>query len=499
MKISLKPTDPLKFEVDLLIYCTWQDGFLHEIDSLPKELALVLKEGIKKENFTAGEDQNIVVTTRGMVNPYKIALLGLGKKSEFDQRDFHEAIARAFRLALGIKTVKVGLVIKDEWSNKFGNGETVQTIVEAARLSVYHFDKYKSEEEQRKSREIEEVLLYLPASRLEAGDGGVKTGMIYSEAVIIARDLVNEPPAVTTPTFLAETAQNIAKQAKGEIKISILEQEDAKRLGMNAFLGVSQGSDQPPKFIIMRYKPSRSKRKIAVIGKGITFDTGGLSLKSSQSMEQMKLDMSGAAVVLAIFTVLPLLKPSVEVVGIVAACENMPSGKAIKPGDILKAANGKTIEVLNTDAEGRLILADAISYVRKKEKPDEIIDLATLTGACIVALGEEIAGLWGNNEKLLTAIENSAQKTGEKIWRMPLEKKYKELIKSHIADVKNIQTGKYGGAITAALFLSEFVDDTPWVHLDIAGPAYMEKDSPLIPKGGAGFGVRLLLHYLSSI
>ncbi len=268
---------------------------------------------------------------------------------------------------------------------------------------------------------------------------------------------------------------------------------------MNAFLGVAVGSDKPPKFIHLSYKPRRPSKKIVLIGKGITFDTGGLSLKSSEHMETMKLDMSGAAAVLAVFAAIPSLIIKSEVVGIIAACENMPSGKALKPGDILKALNGKTIEVLNTDAEGRLTLADAISYALIKEKPDEIIDLATLTGACMVALGQEIAGCFGNNDILLQNIEKHAKLTGENIWRMPLYREYSDLIKSPIADIKNIQTGRYGGAITAALFLSEFVGKTPWVHLDIAGPAYTEKDSPLTPSGGTGFGVRLLLEYLVSL
>jgi len=249
----------------------------------------------------------------------------------------------------------------------------------------------------------------------------------------------------------------------------------------------------------MRYKPARSRKKIALLGKGITFDTGGLSLKGSEHMETMKLDMAGAAAVLGVFSVIGEIKPPIEVVGLIAACENMPGGRALKPGDILKAANGKTIEVLNTDAEGRLTLADSLSFAVKSEKPDEMIDLATLTGACVVALGENIAGLFGNDVKLLAALEKASNSSGDRVWQLPLEKSYAELIKSQIADIKNTQTGKYGGAITAALFLNEFTADVPWAHLDIAGPAFAEKVTPLTAVGGTGFGVRLLLNYLKSV
>lgn len=498
MKIFLKPTDPFKFDVDILLQLVFEDDFVQEISSFPKELSALIREGSIKEDFLGKEGQALILSTKGIISSYKLVFIGMGKKEDFDIALLQESVGMGIRRCKEVKAVKVGLSLKKDWFDRFDTIDTVRAIVEASHLSDYQFLQYKSEEEKKKIRQIEELLLSVPAGRIRSSEQALEYADIVSRATIYARDLVNEPPQVTTPTHLSEQAVSIAKTSKGLIKVTILEEEDAKKLGLNAFLGVTRGSEEPAKFIILKYKNNRPRQKIVIIGKSVTFDTGGLSLKNADNMETMKLDMSGGASVLAVFQALPFLKPNIEVIGMVPACENMPSGKALKPGDILKAYSGKTIEVLNTDAEGRLTLADALSYAVKREKPDEIIDVATLTGACQVALGQDIAGLWGNNKKLLAAIENSAGVSGEKVWLMPLEKKYRTLIKSHIADVKNIQTGKYGGAIAAALFLAEFAGVTPWVHLDIAGPAYIEKDTPLCPQGGAGFGVRLLLHYLTT-
>jgi leucyl aminopeptidase len=267
---------------------------------------------------------------------------------------------------------------------------------------------------------------------------------------------------------------------------------------MGGLLGIAKGSDEDPKFIRLAYKGT-GKKTIVLVGKGITFDSGGLSLKPDSGMETMKMDMAGAATVLGIFSALKTVKPAVNVVGLIAACENMPSGKAIKPGDVVTALNGKTIEIINTDAEGRVILADALSYASQFEKPDALIDLATLTGACMVALGEEIAGLFSNDKELAETLKTSAQKTGERVWEMPLVPEYRELIKGKVGDIKNSAGKKYGGAITAALFLENFVDPKiHWAHIDIAGPAFEEKGKPLTPYGGTGFGVRMLLDFINN-
>lgn len=495
MKFILKPTDPSKLEVDVLIQYCWENEVSH-VSGLSKDFLDEIKSAAAKEEFTGKELQSLLLYPKNIISSYKFLLLGLGKKEEFNIFKLYKFVAASVKRALEGKPVKIAIIADDYWMKKYPVEQVVKSIVEGVILSSYKFNKYKGEEEQKKLRMIEQVLICLAPNKITAGEQGVQLGEIFSQATIFARDLINEPPEITNPEFLAKTAQEIEKESQGAVKVKIYEIEEIAKLGMNSFLGVAKGSEKAPKFIRLSYKPSGASKKIVLIGKGITFDTGGLSLKGPEHMETMKLDMSGAATVLAAFKAISKLNPKVEVVGLIAACENMPGGGALKPGDILKAMNGKTIEVLNTDAEGRLTLADAISFANIKEKPDEIIDLATLTGACMVALGENIAGLWSNNDKLKDQIEKSALFSGEKVWCMPLEKEYQELNKSHIADIKNIQTGKYGGAITAALFLAEFAGQTPWVHLDIAGPAFAEKDTILAPQGGVGFGVRMLLHYL---
>jgi leucyl aminopeptidase len=311
--------------------------------------------------------------------------------------------------------------------------------------------------------------------------------------VILARELVNAPANVVTPITLAETAIEIAQAAGFELEI--LEKADCEALGMGAFLGVAQASDLPPKFIHLTYRPQGTpRRKLAIIGKGLTFDSGGLNLKTAGGIETMKMDMAGAGATLGAAKVVGLLKPDVEVHFIVAATENMISGHAIHPGDVLTASNGKTIEINNTDAEGRLTLADALVFADKLGL-DAVVDLATLTGACIVALGETIAGLWSPEDTLAEALLSAAQQAGEKFWRMPLEDKYFEGMKSLIADMKN--TGpRAGGSITAALFLKQFVKNTAWAHLDIAGPVWTDKESGYHNAGATGFGVRTLVNWV---
>lgn len=495
MKFYLKPTDPSKIEADILIKYCWEKE-VTSLSGLPKNFTDEIQEICIKENFKGEENQAVLVYPKGHISSFKFLLFGLGSKKECDLHKLYKLIASSVKKSLEGKPVKIAIIMDDYLEKHFSVQRIVRVMTEAAKLSTYRFIKYKGDEEKQKNRPIEEVIFAVTPSKISSAEEAIHIGEIFSDATIFARNLINEPSEITTPSFLAQTAQELAKSSEGKIKVKVFEEEEIRKLGMNAFLGVSAGSDKSPKFIHLSYKPSGSFKKIVIIGKGITFDTGGLSLKTSEHMETMKMDMSGAAAVLAIFSVLPILKPKSEVVGLIAACENMPSGKALKPGDILKVMNGKTIEVLNTDAEGRLTLADAISFANLKEKADEIIDLATLTGACMVALGTEVAGMWGNEEKLLENLKEAAQKSGEYVWPMPLLSEYKPLIKSHIADVKNTQTGRYAGAITASLFLSEFVGNTPWVHLDIAGPAYTEKETPLAPIGGAGFGVRMLLEYL---
>jgi len=321
----------------------------------------------------------------------------------------------------------------------------------------------------------------------------VKKAKIIADAVCFVRDMISAPSNEMTPSIMAQKAQEVAKRKN--VTCTVLDRKKMQELGMNALLAVASGSQEEPKFIILEYSGGRKKdAPVVLVGKGLTFDSGGISLKPSDKMEEMKTDMSGGAAVMGAIMAAADMQIPLNVVALIPASDNMPSGSAFKPGDILKSYSGKTIEILSTDAEGRLLLADALAYA-SKFKPEAVIDLATLTGACVIALGDDVIGMLGTGEKLKKEINRAAQDTGELVWELPLWEQYHELIKSDIADYKNAGN-RAAGTITAAAFLSKFVGDYPWAHLDIAGPAWADKDKPYIPKGASGIGVRLLVEFL---
>lgn len=369
-------------------------------------------------------------------------------------------------------------------------------LLEGYLLSAYRFNKYKAKEEGRYEGPDS---LTIAGPGLSPGAGSkalVDRTMHVADAVCMARDLINETSKIKTPNYLVKTAKRIAKD--GGLKCEIWQGARLEKEKMNGILAVSAGSEEPGALIKLVYTPAKKARaKVAIVGKGITFDSGGLSLKPSKSMEWMKQDMSGAAAVLGVMQAISVVAPAVEVHAFVAAAENMPGAKAQKPGDIIEYRNGTTAEVLNTDAEGRLVLADALCLASELE-PDCIIDLATLTGACMVALGTRIAGVLGTNQPLINALIRHGEENGEALWELPLAKEYEADIRSMNADIQNIGAG-YAGTITAALFLKRFVGDHKWAHLDIAGPAFAEKPVPYSARGGTGFGIRTLLSYLESL
>jgi leucyl aminopeptidase len=418
----------------------------------------------------------------------KVVLVGLGKVENWNLEGLRQASAGIARGAQKQKSKTLGVMLP------FWNDDAAQStgaIVEGIELSMHQDNRFKSEPDKNGStKSIEQVEIIGAGVQVEA----IAKAQQICQGVILARELVNAPANVVTPISLAETAAQIA-QSLG-LTLEVLEKEQCEALGMGAFLCVGQASDLPPKFIHLTYKPQgTAQRKLAIIGKGLTFDSGGLNLKPTGSgIETMKMDMAGSAATLGTAHVVGLLKPNVEVHFIVAATENMISGRAIHPGDVVTASNGKTIEINNTDAEGRLTLADALVFAEKLGV-DAIVDLATLTGACVVALGNDIAGVWSPEDNLANAILSAAELAGEKMWRMPLEDKYFEGIKSMIADMKN--TGpRPGGSITAALFLKQFIKDTPWVHLDVAGPVWTEKESGYNNPGATGYAVRSLVNWV---
>jgi leucyl aminopeptidase len=462
-----------------------------EIRALNRVLNGNLRARIQKSKFTGAEGSSLLYTSAGFLPAAQLLLIGLGGESEFATDTWRKAGARARREAAGIGAEDVALF--------FAPGKNAESaaaaLVEGAQLAAYQFNKYRSN--AKPLAEIKSLTLFKPGLKQgTALQKAVETAQTIIPAVFLARDLVNEPPSVATARFLGEQAVR-ACRGRG-LSVEVWGKKKIASMKLAGLLAVNRGSQEEPRFIRIHYKPSgRPKKKVALIGKGITFDSGGLSLKPSKSMETMKLDMAGGAAVIATMSCLPKLGLDIEVTGYVPTTDNLPGHNAQKPGDVIRYLNGKTIEVLNTDAEGRLILADALALAAQ-QKPDYMINMATLTGACMVALGTQVAGLFSNNQPLADALLRGAGETGEKLWQLPLVKEYNESIKSSVADMKNIG-GAHGGAIIAALILQEFVADVPWAHLDIAGPAFAEGDNLVCPKGGTGFGVRTLIHFLSSL
>ena len=449
-----------------------------------------LAEVLEAEKFQGKAGSVTHLHSNGRLPARRIVVVGLGKRAETTPETVRRAAAAAVRRArdLGARAVATEVL-----GDRLPARARAQAVVEGAILGTYTFDRYKRE---KSDKQVQTLQLAEPDGRhrREAAHGA-RRGEVFARATWLARDLINAPANEVNPAHLAKVALDLAKEAG--LAVQVFERADCRKMGMGAFLGVAAGSEQPPKFIHLTYTPKgRSRRRVAVIGKGITFDSGGLDLKTAEGMLRMKDDMSGAAAVLGIMKALPQLAPAVEVHGLIAATENMPSGTATRPGDILKAMNGTTIEIGNTDAEGRLTLADAICYASQKVGADEIIDMATLTGACVVALGPLCSGLFANDQALANRLLAAAETAGERVWQLPLIDEYREHLKSDVADLNNVGP-RGGGAINAGLFLKEFAGDKPWAHLDIAGPAFIEKDTPLGPKGATGYAVRTILTYLT--
>lgn len=413
-------------------------------------------------------------------------LFGLGKKRGVSIETVRKAGAKLVQeiARLGFKEA----VTETFLAEKFGKLEASYALAEGAFLGRYTWNKYKTV-----GKRGDKLRLWLA----RASGAAVDRAEIVAEAVNFARDLVNEPPNVLNPAELAQRASALARELGLEVKV--WDEAQIKQAGMGAFYGVAQGSANPPRFIQLTYKPPKpAGRVVALVGKGLTFDTGGYSLKPSESQITMKCDMAGAAAVLGAMRAIARLQPAVEVRAYVAAAENMISGAAYRVSDVLTSLSGKTIEVLNTDAEGRLTLADAITYA-DQQGANAIVELSTLTGACVVALGEKVAGLFANDARWGREVQEAAERAGEKVWPLPMEEEYLEALKSDTADIKNTHgRSRSGGAITAALFLAEFTEK-PLVHLDIAGPAFTEKSHDLGPAGGTGFGVRTLVELLDSV
>jgi leucyl aminopeptidase len=461
-------------------------------EALGGQISSLIDDG----SITGKRGELTTLFTFGRIPAKRVIVAGLGKSEKFDVdkvRDLSGDIARALRTA-GMK--RAATVVHGAGIGGLDPQACAQAIAEGAVLGLYRFLKYKTKELDEKEKELEDlVLVEHDAAKVPALERGVQRGVILAEAANFCRDMANEPSNNMTPTELAARAK-AAADACG-LESQVLDREDMVELGMGALLGVAQGSHQPPKFIVLHYRGDpATDRAVGFVGKGITFDTGGISIKPAENMHEMKGDMSGGATVIAALYAIGRLRPRVNVTGLVPATENMPGGGAIKPGDVLRAMNGKTIEVLNTDAEGRLILADGLSYARSLDL-NPIIDVATLTGAIGVALGDQAAGVMTNDQATVDRLIAAGKQAGERLWQLPMYEEYAERVKSDVADMKNT-AGRPAGAIMGAMMLREFVDDTPWVHVDMAGVDGYDKDKGWIVKGASGIPVRTLVHFALS-
>jgi len=489
LEIKVIAGDITQTEADAIVVNLFEgvgqpDGATAAVDkALDGAIGSLISRGQIKGKF--GEVS--IVHTLGKLPARMVAIAGLGKREDFNVDRIRGVAGEFCRALRKMNCCKIATILHGAGIGGMELKASAEAISEGAILGLYGFTKYKKPEYE----DIAEMQIVIrEEEKVPILELAIGKGKLVAEATNLARDMGNEPANYMTPSQMAEAAKEIAGEYSLELKV--FNREDMEEMGMGALLGVAKGSDQPAKLIILSYKGDEHSRKaLGFLGKGITFDSGGISIKPSEGMWEMKDDMAGAAAVITALGAIAKLKPKINVTAIIPATENLPSGTALKPGDVLKAMNGKTIEVISTDAEGRLILADALSYAQKLGL-SPLIDLATLTGACRVALGMLYSGLFGNDRDWIDRVLGAAERTGEKMWLMPMPEEYKEQIKSEIADVKN--TGnRYGGAITAALFLAEFVDNTPWVHIDIAGPRLSTKESGYIVKGATGFGVRTLI------
>jgi len=492
MKIKSESAKPLKKKTSVLC------AFVLENSNEPLGLGKInekinssIKDAVKETKGNIGSIS--IVSTLGIIPPKNILIVGLGPKNKLSTdvlRNVSGKIAQKIR-SMGLP--EFSIIVPSGFP--IDSNSSISAIVEGSILSMYSFDTYKKEKSEKSPN------LSILVSNSQNAQKIISKAEIVSQGVIYARSIANLPPNDCSPLRLASFANAVA--TKNRLKCKIISKDELRKKGFGGISAVGQGSKNEPKLIILEHnKGKRNDKPVVLVGKAVTFDTGGISLKPGDKMDEMKFDKCGGCTVLGIMKAVSELKLSINVVGIIPSVENMPGSESYRPGDIVRLYSGKTAEILNTDAEGRLILADALSYGIKQYSPRSIIDFATLTGACIVALGNNVAALVSNNQRLSEKIKKSSEKTSEEIWQLPINDDYMDMIKSNVADMRNIGMGRSAGTITAAAFLANAVDDAPWAHLDIAGTAWTQdasKKKSYNPKGATGFGVRLILDYLSTL
>jgi len=497
MEVKVILADIIDYEVDALIVNLFEEvkqpgGATGVVD---KALGGAISQLIATGEIKGKLNEITLLHSLGKLPANRVIVAGLGKQPmlTIDKIRGVSAVACRFLRNIGIK--RVATIAHGAGVGGIEAGKAAQAIAEGAILGLYTFHKHITK--QPESGEIEEIMVIeRDEGKIFELEQGCATGKVIAEAVNLARDMVNQPANFMTPSDMVEVARGIATSYG--LEFAVLDQEQIQELGMGALIGVAQGSKQAAKLITLQYKGDNSTASaLGLIGKGVTFDSGGISIKPSENMAEMKGDMAGGATVIATLKAIAELRPKINVTALVPATENLPSGTALKPGDVIKAMNGKTIEIISTDAEGRLILADALCYARKMGL-SPLLDVATLTGACRVALGDVCSGAFGNDQGLMDKAIEAGKEAGECLWQMPMYEEYKEQNKSEVADIKNVG-GRYGGAITAAQFLAEFAEDTPWVHLDIAGTSQIEKEKGYLVKGATGVGVRTLVDFILNL
>jgi leucyl aminopeptidase len=480
-----------KLDVQALAVAVFKDekpeqGFLKQLDELSGGL---VKSAVEAEEFSGKEGETAYFHLVGNTDlqARRLLLVGVGEASDYKRGQVSQMAGTSIRFLRSKNSKSIALIPRAEGTEK----DVVSSAIEGAFIGLFDPDKYRTVDKEQK--EVDSLTVVIQGADAASLKQAVERGRIVGESMNFTRDLANEPGAYMTPTNMADRAREIANEFG--LSIDVLDESRMEQEGMGSLLSVARGSDEPAKLIILKYTPAKvdpqNKELLAFVGKGVTFDSGGISLKPGENMELMKYDMTGGATVMGAMRAIAQLKPSIPILGVAPCTENLPSGKATKPGDVVRAMTGKTIEVINTDAEGRLILADAIAYA-KKLGATKIIDMATLTGAVSIALGDVNAAVLGTDQELIDEIISAGQEVGEKFWQLPLDKEYSNQIKSDIADIKNVG-GRKAGTITAAAFLKEFADGVAWAHLDIAGTAWGDDAKPYRSKGPTGIALRTLL------
>ncbi len=488
--LFLKSGNLQKLNIETWIVPVCEDGNIHESETI----AGMVENALQLREFNGKKDEEVVFYNPEGTNARRVIFLGVGKREKLTPETFRSFAGKAVKKCITWKIAEALFISPGKQKTPLELTRLIEAMMEGACLGNHLFDKYKNDRENIPLKKIHFFTDEKPGAKFS---GMIQRAETICRGTLLAREWVSIPSNDKRPDIFAKIIQ---AEASGEdLTVTIMDEKQLKKEKFGGILAVCAGSTSKPRMVVLEYRSPKAKKTISLVGKGVTFDSGGINLKATGFIEDMKMDMAGAAAVAATMITVARLKPAVNVVGVMPLVENMPSGDASRPGDIITTYSGKTVEIGNTDAEGRLILIDALAWAIKTHKPDAVIDVATLTGACAVALGEKIAGIFSFDDNLAGAIVESGEKTHERCWRMPLPEDYKELIKSDFADIHNMSSSKYGGAITAALFLSEFVGEARWAHIDIAGPAYVKKPVAYCNAGGTGFGVRLFCDLLDTI